>query len=88
MNKRTLRWIDIDRLGQELAREYSDIAPDTLTDADLKTRITSLKSFTDSPYPPNAMYLDLIREAWDDALNSAATNTIIKENLSEADGTS
>lgn len=88
LNKRALRWIDMDKIGQELAREYFDIKPDTFSDAELQSRITSLKSFNDSPYPPNALYLDLIREAWDDALNSAASNTIIKQNLSEADGTS
>lgn len=77
VNRRALRWIDIDKIGQELFREFPDLKPDTIADADLQARIISLKNFNDSPYPPNAMYLDLIREAWDDA-HAGAANTTIK----------
>lgn len=88
LERRPLRWIDIDKIGQELHRENPEISPHPLNDHDLKNLITKLKNFSDSPYPPNALYLDLIREAWDDALNGADTkDTRIITNSSEASGT-
>lgn len=75
INKRELRWLDTDRIGQELAREHPETIPDLLGDADLQKMVTALKNFNDSPFPPNAMYLDLIRTAWEAALQPEIIST-------------
>lgn len=77
MNRRALRWIDIDKIGQDLHREFPELLPDQVSATDLQAKITGLKHFNDSPYPPNAMYLDLIRDAWDDAINGVPADTTI-----------
>lgn len=75
MNKRAMRWIDTDKIGQELATEHPDLFPDLLGDKELIAHIVALKFFNDSPFPPNAMYLDMIRTAWERVLQPEIITT-------------
>lgn len=86
MNKRAFRWIDIDKIGLELAATHPDMSPDQPSTAALQDLIVSLKFFNDSPFPPNALYLDLIRDAWEDAVTGVSTDNIkITTNLAGSD---
>ena len=62
--KRSLRWIDVERIAQSLNKNYPREKPEPLSAAALAALIARLPGFTDTPYPPNGLYIDLIREAW------------------------
>jgi FeS assembly protein IscX len=71
--KRILRWVDIERIAQALNKNYPTENPEPLSIAALTALIARLPNFTDAPYPPNGLYVDLIREAWLDIIHPSAT---------------
>lgn len=47
------------------------MTPENMAMSELVKLITSLRFFGDTIHPPNGLYVDLIREAWLDAVSTS-----------------
>jgi FeS assembly protein IscX len=73
LERRTLKWIDINHITSILYKQLPDIDFDLLPDLDIKQHIIALPTFADTPHPPHGFYYDLVRAAWNDLRE---TNTL------------
>ncbi|MBX3354891.1 MAG: Fe-S cluster assembly protein IscX [Phycisphaeraceae bacterium] len=65
-----LHWLDVERLGEELAERHPDIDPMTIAFPRLKALVVSLPMFEEQPgHPCNERILEAIQQAWLDELN-------------------
>ncbi|MGE3770323.1 MAG: Fe-S cluster assembly protein IscX [Bdellovibrionales bacterium] len=71
--RRSVKWVDVERIGQLLFKYHPDIDPELSTNDELQKLIISLPPFNDSPHPPNGLYVDLIRDSWLDSRNQENT---------------
>lgn len=63
----TFHWLDVQRIGEELAAQFPDTDPLTITFPRLKTMVTQLPGFAEQPgHPCNERILEAIQEAWID----------------------
>lgn len=66
LEKRILKWVDIDKITSIIFKQFPDISFELLPDSDIKHYIIALPNFSDTPNPPHGFYYDLVRAAWND----------------------
>lgn len=60
-------WLDVERIGEELAETHADIDPLTVTFPKLKSLVSALPGFREEPgHPCNERILEAIQQAWID----------------------
>ncbi len=63
----SLHWLDVQRIGEELAERHDDLDPLTVTFPKLKTLVQSLPNFREvAGHPCNERILEAIQQAWID----------------------
>ena len=61
----TFHWLDVQRIGEELAEQYDDADPLTVSFPRLKLMVQSLPGFQEQPgHPCNEKILEAIQQAW------------------------
>lgn len=65
MDPDTFHWLDVDRIGEELADEHPDRDPLTVSFPDLKRLVQELEGFEEQHgHPANERILEAIQAAW------------------------
>ncbi len=65
----TFHWLDVQRIGEELADRYSDTDPLTISFPRLRELVQSLPGFTEqSDHPVNERILETIQQVWIDEI--------------------
>jgi FeS assembly protein IscX len=63
----TFHWLDVERIGEELAEAHPDLDPMTVTFPKLRTLVAELPGFEEEPgHPCNERILEAIQQAWID----------------------
>lgn len=63
----TFHWLDVQRIGEELAQQHPDVDPLTVTFPKLRALVTALPGFEERPgHPCNERILEAIQQAWID----------------------
>jgi len=63
----TFHWLDVERIGEELAERHPDVDPISITFPRLKTMAAQLPGFREQPgHPCNERILEAIQQAWID----------------------
>lgn len=63
----TFHWLDVERIGEELAERHADLDPMTITFPRLRTLVSALPGFAEEPgHPCNERILEAIQQAWID----------------------
>jgi FeS assembly protein IscX len=63
----TFHWLDVQRIGEELADRHPDIDPLTITFPKLKAMVQELPGFKEQPgHPCNEKILETIQQTWID----------------------
>lgn len=63
----TFHWLDVERIGEELAEHHPEVDPLTITFPRLKTMTAALPGFVEQPgHPCNERILEAIQQAWID----------------------
>jgi FeS assembly protein IscX len=63
----TFHWLDVERIGEELAERHDDIDPITIAFPKLKSLVVALPGFREEPgHPCNERILEAIQQAWID----------------------
>ena len=66
-NSDTFHWLDVERIGEELAAQHPDVDPLTITFPRLKQMVLELDGFEEQPgHPCNERILEAIQQAWID----------------------
>ena len=66
-NSDTFHWLDVERIGEELAAQHPDVDPLTITFPRLKQMVLELDGFGEQPgHPCNERILEAIQQAWID----------------------
>ncbi|MGA1045967.1 MAG: Fe-S cluster assembly protein IscX [Phycisphaerales bacterium] len=61
----TFHWLDVERLGEELAERHPEIDPLTVSFPKLKALVMALPGFLEQPgHPVNERILEAIQQAW------------------------
>ncbi|MEC9374295.1 MAG: Fe-S cluster assembly protein IscX [Planctomycetota bacterium] len=67
----TYHWLDVERIGEELADAHPDLDPLHLPFPKLRILVEDLEGFTPQPgHPVNERILEAIQQAWLDELDS------------------
>jgi len=67
MSHETFHWLDVQRIGEELAERFPEIDPFTVTFPTLKGMVMELDGFAEQPgHPCNERILEAIQQAWID----------------------
>jgi FeS assembly protein IscX len=64
-----LRWTNVFDIAIELAEQYPEIDPYTLSFVKLHEYVCALEGFTDNPEKSNEKILEAIQTAWADEIN-------------------
>jgi len=59
-----MKWIDIDRIAEELNDKFPDIDPKTIRFTDLRRWVMELDGFDDDPNHSGEKILEAIQAAW------------------------
>ena len=63
----TFHWLDVTRIGEELAEHHPEVDPLTISFPRLKALVEALPGFAERPgHPPNERILEAIQQAWID----------------------
>lgn len=63
----TIHWLDVQRIGEELAEQHPDIDPLTVAFPKLRSMVAALPGFKEQPgHPCNERILEAIQQAWID----------------------
>jgi len=58
-------WLDVQRIGEELADEHPEVDPLTVTFPSLRSMVQALKGFQEDPlHPCNERILESIQQHW------------------------
>lgn len=61
----SFHWLDVERIGEELADTYPDNNPITVSFPDLKSMVEGLDGFHEEPgHPCNERILEAIQNSW------------------------
>ncbi|MBM4106917.1 MAG: Fe-S cluster assembly protein IscX [Phycisphaerae bacterium] len=61
----TFHWLDVTRIGEELAEHHPEVDPLTISFPRLKALVVALPGFAERPgHPPNERILEAIQQAW------------------------
>ena len=61
----TFHWLDVERIGEELADRHPDIDPLTIGFPKLHELVEALPGFSEEPdHPSNERILEAIQQAW------------------------
>lgn len=65
MPDETLHWLDVEDLGEELARAYPEVDPVRVGFVELRRRVAALPMFREQPgHPANERILEEIQRWW------------------------
>ncbi|MFO0829052.1 MAG: Fe-S cluster assembly protein IscX [Phycisphaerales bacterium] len=63
----SFHWLDVERIGEELAEAHPEVDPLTVTFPRLRTLVAALPGFAERPgHPCNERILEAIQQAWID----------------------
>ena len=63
----TYHWLDVQRIGEELAETHPDIDPFSTSFPALRTMVLELEGFQEDPaHPCNERILEAIQQSWID----------------------
>ncbi|MBC23938.1 MAG: Fe-S assembly protein IscX [Phycisphaerae bacterium] len=63
-------WLDVERIGEELADTHPDIDPLTVSFPSLRELVQQLEGFAEEPgHPSNERILEAIQQSWIDQLD-------------------
>lgn len=63
----TFHWLDVTRIGEELAEQHGDLDPVSISFPKLKALVQGLPGFEERPgHPCNERILEAIQQAWID----------------------
>lgn len=63
----SFHWLDVERIGEELAAHHPDVDPLKISFPKLRTLVTELPGFREEPgHPCNERILEAIQQAWID----------------------
>ncbi len=63
----TFHWLDVQRIGEELAERHEAVDPLTVSFPRLKTLVLELPGFREQPgHPCNERILEAVQQAWID----------------------
>lgn len=63
----TFHWLDVERIGEELALRHADLDPLSISFPRLKALVVDLPGFREQPgHPCNERILEAIQQAWID----------------------
>lgn len=63
----TFHWLDVERIGEELAERHADVDPIAITFPTLKALVVALPGFAErAGHPCNERILEAIQQAWID----------------------
>ena len=63
----TMHWLDVQRIGEELAERHADVDPATISFPRLKAMVLALPGFREEAgHPCNERILEAIQQAWID----------------------
>jgi FeS assembly protein IscX len=66
----TFHWLDVQRIGEELAEAHPDVDPLTISFPRLKSLVLELRGFSEQPgHPCNEKILEAIQQAWIDEVD-------------------
>lgn len=69
MSDDTFHWLDVQRIGEELADRHSDVDPLTLSFPRLRELVEALPGFNEQPdHPVNERILETVQQVWIDEL--------------------
>lgn len=61
----TFHWLDVERIGEQLAEHHADLDPVAITFPRLKSMVMELPGFREEPgHPCNERILEAIQQAW------------------------
>ena len=67
MPQDTFHWLDVQRIGEELAEHYPDIDPLTISFPKLRDLVMGLPGFQAQPdHPSNERILEAVQQSWID----------------------
>jgi len=67
MPQETFHWLDVQRIGEELAEHYPDIDPLTVSFPKLRDLVKGLPGFQPQPdHPCSERILEAVQQAWID----------------------